>query len=372
MEKIVLQRVLRGLWVVCIASVAVFLMYKAAPLVYPFVIAWLIAYILNPFVDLLQNKLKFPRWMAVVSTLILFVGAALTVIAAAITRIIVEVLHLLQNMEGSIENWKHMIVNFIKNVEVQRFVRQIAFLYEQNPNYQATINNNLNNTAQTVANALSSLIRFLLNSFLNFLYSLPNIATIMIVILLSVFFISKDWKRLTQFILSWFPNRVRDPASLIWNDLRKALFGYMRTQCLLISMTAVIVTIGLLVLRVEYAITIGMLIGLVDLLPYLGLGAAMIPWIAYSFMNGNESLGIGLSVIYLLVLIIRQIVEPKVLAANVGLDPLAILIGMFVGLKLFGLLGMLAGPAALVVLSAVKRANVFRDIRNYIMGGDKK
>lgn len=86
-------------------------------------------------------------------------------------------------------------------------------------------------------------------------------------------------------------------------------------------------------------------------------------------MTGNLPLAIGLTVLYSVILIVRQIMEPKVLASSVGLDPLAALFGMFVGLKLFGFLGLIIGPVSLVILDAFRRANVFRDLRNYIIGG---
>ena len=86
-------------------------------------------------------------------------------------------------------------------------------------------------------------------------------------------------------------------TQLIRTDLQKALFGYMRAQLILVSLTALVVIIGLLVLRVDYAITIGLLTGLADLMPYLGTGAVMVPWILYVFFaQGDYFLGIGLSV----------------------------------------------------------------------------
>ena len=96
----------------------------------------------------------------------------------------------------------------------------------------------------------------------------------------------------------------------------------MRAQLILVSLTALVVIIGLLVLRVDYAITIGLLTGLADLMPYLGTGAVMVPWILYVFFaQGNIVLGIGLSVLYGVIVIARQIMEPKVLASSVGLRP---------------------------------------------------
>ena len=94
--------------------------------------------------------------------------------------------------------------------------------------------------------------------------------------------------------------------------------------------------------------------------PYLGVGIVLIPWSLYAFMSGDLTLGIGLTVLYSIILIVRQIMEPKVLASSVGLDPLAALLGMFVGLKLFGILGLIIGPVSLVILDAFHRAHVFR------------
>jgi predicted PurR-regulated permease PerM len=80
------------------------------------------------------------------------------------------------------------------------------------------------------------------------------------------------------------------------------------------------------------------------------------------------SLAIGLGVLYLVVLVQRQVMEPKVLSSNIGLDPLATLIALFVGFKLIGFLGLIAGPVTLVIITTLHRAHVFKDVWSYIMG----
>jgi sporulation integral membrane protein YtvI len=192
----------------------------------------------------------------------------------------------------------------------------------------------------------------------------------MIITLLATFFISKDWYKIITQYSGIFSETILKVTKLIRTDLQKALFGYFRAQLILVSLTALVVIIGLLILRVEYAITIGLLTGLADLMPYLGTGAVMVPWILYVFFaQGNIYLGIGLSILYGVILIMRQIIEPKVLASSVGLDPLATLIALFVGLKLFGLVGLIIGPVTLVILSAFYRARIFHDIAQYVHKG---
>jgi sporulation integral membrane protein YtvI len=170
-------------------------------------------------------------------------------------------------------------------------------------------------------------------------------------------------------MITWFPTKAVQVCGTIWRDLQKALFGYLRAQFILISITAAFVIVGLLILQVPYAISIGLLIGFVDLLPYLGTGAVMVPWIIIVFVQGNIPLGIGLSIVYGVILVARQILEPKVLATSVGMDPLAILIALFIGLQLFGFVGLIIGPVTLILLTAFHRANVFRDVRDYVLKG---
>nr|WP_245252357.1 sporulation integral membrane protein YtvI [Paenibacillus sediminis] len=360
---------MRGIWVILIVTVIALSVYWLMPLLYPFILAWIFAYAMNPLVRWFQIRMKMPRWLAVTLSLLLYVGMIVLIVSAAVTRLVKEVINLTQSFDSYIENFRNVFIQWTQNASIQNIINQINIFYQQNPNYQNTINNNINKTTDSVATAISNLATGFFNSILNLISSLPNVGMILIVILLAAFFLSKDWERHNHHLLRWLPNRVRKPISTIWRDLQKALFGYLRAQFIMISITTVVVIIGLIVLRVPSALAIGLMIGLVDLLPYLGVGLVMVPWIIYTFMTGNVALGIGLSILYGIILIARQIAEPKVLASSVGLDPLATLIGMFVGLKLFGALGLIIGPVSLIVLEAIRRANVFRDLRNYIIGG---
>ncbi|MCG7405857.1 sporulation integral membrane protein YtvI [Paenibacillus sp. ACRRX] len=369
MDAAVLMRIWRGGWVTFLLVSALVGSYFILPLIYPFLFAWLIALMLNPLVNGMTDKLRIPRWLSVTIALTVFITGMLTVAAAVVTRIVKEIITLSQTIQQYLDVWRSIFINLVDNEEVQSFIRTINSLYVDNPNIQDTINSNIKKTTETVTDTITYLVSSFLNGIVLFLSSLPNIATISVVVILAAFFISKDWKRWIVIAADLIPERVRKPIRTIWSDLKKALFGYLRAQFILITITAVVVITGLLIIQVEYAVTIGLLIGFVDLLPYLGVGAVMVPWIAYCFLTGSSSTGIGLSILYGIVLVARQIMEPKVLASSVGLDPLATLIAMFMGLKLFGVLGIIIGPVSLVFISAIYRANVFRDLRNYVITG---
>ncbi|GGD74083.1 sporulation integral membrane protein YtvI [Paenibacillus nasutitermitis] len=369
MDRAIWKQIGRGLLVLIGVLLLILALIYVTPLVYPFIIGWLLAYAINPVVNIMHRKMKIPRWLGVTLSLFIAVLALLTILSALVTRIVVEIIHLSKSLDSTIEWWRNEFERIVASTEIQDLIGKLNAFYQNNPNYQQTINSRISDTANLLAKTSSSIISTILNSIVNLISSLPNVATITVVVLLAAFFIGKDWYRHLGKVSGWVPAGIRKTTSVVWADLLHALLGYLRAQFIMISITAVVVTLGLLILGVDYPITIGLLIGLVDLLPYLGVGAAMVPWIAYMFIYGDISLGIGLSVLYGVILVVRSSIEPKVLASSVGLDPLPTLIAMFVGLKLFGVAGLIIGPVSLVILSTIHRANVFRDLYGFVMRG---
>lgn len=368
MERMALKRLLRGLWVVLVASVLLLSIYFLLPLLYPLLLAWLLAYIMHPLVAILKG-FKLPGWLAVSLSLLFYIGGTTLVLTAVITRLVKELIVLLQTFNLHTDQWKDLLLSWSQNASIQNIINQINQFYRDNPDYHATIDSNISRTTETVGFAVTQVVTGFFNVILKLISALPSMGTILIVVVLAAFFISTSWERHNEKLTAWLPAPFLKPISHIWNDLRKALFGYLRAQLILISITAVIVVIGLLLLGVDSAFAIGLMIGFVDLLPYLGVGIVMIPWTFYSFMTDNLTLGIGLTVLYAVILITRQVLEPKVLASSIGLDPLAMLIGMFAGLQLFGMFGLIIGPVILVICVAFNRAGVFRALHSYIVSG---
>ncbi|GGF85952.1 permease [Paenibacillus albidus] len=368
MDRLMLKRVLRGLWVVLATALLLLALYVLLPLLYPLLLAWLLAYLMHPLVLILRG-FKLPGWLAVSLALLFYIGGTALVLTALITRLVKELIILLQTFNLHTDQWRELLLRWSRNASIQNIINQINLFYQDNPNYHATIDSNISRTTETVGAAVTQLVTGFFNLILNLISVLPSLGTILIVVVLAAFFLSTGWERHNDKWASWLPAPLLRPVTDIWKDLRKALFGYLRAQLILIFITAVIVIIGLLLLGVDSAFALGLMIGFVDLLPYVGVGIVMLPWALYSYMNGNLALGIGLSVLYGVVLVTRQVLEPKVLASSIGLDPLAMLIGMFAGLQLFGLLGLILGPVLLVIVNASRRAGVFRALHSYIVSG---
>ncbi len=146
-----------------------------------------------------------------------------------------------------------------------------------------------------------------------------------------------------------FPAQNRNLFSEINKFAAGIGFKYVKAYAILMAVTFAELALGLSILRVDKAILVAALIAVIDLLPVLGTGGVMVPWIIVELIKGNIPFAIGLAVLYLIIIIVRNILEPKLIGKQIGLHPLVMLICMYVGLKLFGFIGLFALPVAVVI-----------------------
>lgn len=363
-----LHRTLRFILVISIVIVSFLALFYLSKVTYPFIIGFLIAFMMNPLVNFFNTKARMPRVLAViVSLLIIF-----ALFAGLITLLVAEIVSGADYLAQVVPTHLETLIDYIEHL----FASQIIPLYNQLSNMfdnlgtgqQNTILENIENVGRTIGTTLGDFIQNFFEKIPNIFSWFPNAATVVIFSLLATFFISKDWYRLSARVGKLIPAKAKTSGKTVFSDLKKALFGFVKAQLTLISITTIIILVGLLILRVDYAITIALVTGLVDIIPYLGTGLIFVPWIIYEALIGEIPLAIGLGVLYVIVLVQRQVMEPKVLSSNIGLDPLATLIALFVGFKLIGFLGLIVGPVTLVIITTLHRANVFRDLWGYIKG----
>ncbi|WP_044022517.1 sporulation integral membrane protein YtvI [Bacillus sp. SG-1] len=366
-----LYRCLRFLFVIAVIVLTGIAVFYISKVTYPFIIALVIALLINPIVNFLERKSKMPRGLAVALSLFLIIGVFIGLITLLITEIVSGANYLANVLPQHVTTLVEYFENFIA-AQVIPFYHQIIGLFKNlEAGQQGAIMENIQAAGEKIASSAGDFLQNFFQRLPNLVSWIPNAATVLIFSALATFFISKDWYHLSEKFSKYVPVKAATSGRRVFHDLKKALFGFIRAQFTLISITAVIVLIGLLILRVDYAITIALVTGLVDILPYLGTGAVFVPWIIYELITGNIGLGVGLGVLYLVVVVQRQIMEPKVLSSSIGLDPLATLIALFVGFKLVGFLGLILGPVTLVILSTLRNAGVFQDLWAFIIGKPK-
>ncbi|WP_226646420.1 sporulation integral membrane protein YtvI [Mesobacillus subterraneus] len=371
MNPVYLYRTLRFIFVIGLVVAGAFALFFVSKVTYPFIIGFLIAFMMNPLVNFFQERAKMPRSLAVLISLLLI----MLVFAGLITLLVVEIASGAEYLAKVVPEHLITLIDYIEHL----FAAQLIPIYNQltgmfqslESGQQDTIMDNIQNVGATIGTTTGNFIKNFFEKIPNILSWFPNAATVLIFSLLGTFFISKDWYRFSAIGTKFLPNRARTSSKTVFDDLKKALFGFVRAQATLVSITTVIILIGLLILRIDYAITIALVTGIVDIIPYLGTGAVFVPWIIYEAIAGDMSTAIGLGILYVVVLVQRQIMEPKILSSSIGLDPLATLIALFVGFKTIGFLGLIVGPVILVIFNTLQRANVFQDIWSFIKGKDE-
>ncbi|MGN1206311.1 MAG: AI-2E family transporter [Eubacterium sp.] len=149
-------------------------------------------------------------------------------------------------------------------------------------------------------------------------------------------------------------NEVHYPALMPYvKRLKIAGFAYLKAQGLLLFFIAVISTITLLLLKNSYAVLLGILIAIVDAFPILGSGTILIPWAVFSWIQKDYVVAAVLLTLYVVTLVIREVLEPRMMGKEMGLKPLYVLVSVYVGMKLFGIGGIVLGPIGLTILKTV-------------------
>lgn len=365
------SKVIRFFIVIGIVFLSVVAILFVAKYTYPFIIGLIIAYMINPIVNFLEKKGKFPRALGVLVSLI----GIFAIFAGLITWLVIEIVAGAEYLSRVVPTHLNTLIeymqNFVTMTVIPLYDKMTSLLSSLDAGQQNTIMTSIEDFGQNLGASAGSFIQAFFGKIPMLISWFPSTATLLLFSFLGTFFISKDWFKLKDIGSKLIPDRAKSSGKSVLIDLRKALFGFVKAQATLISISTVITLVGLLILKVNYAVTIALLIGILDIIPYLGTGLVFIPWIIYEALAGDTSVAIGLGITYTIVVAQRQIMEPKILSSNIGVDPLATLIALFAGFKLLGFIGLIAGPITLVLITTLHRAYVFQEIWMYIKGTEK-
>lgn len=191
--------------------------------------------------------------------------------------------------------------------------------------------------------------------------SIPGLIVQIVITVISTFFILLDYEKICQFLLKLIPAGKRELFTTSLHYTKTMLVVYIKSYSILFLLTFVELSIGFLLLGVNHAVLIAVIISIFDLMPILGTGGIVLPWALISLMVGNWGRAVGLLVLYLVITGIRQTLEPKIVGKQIGLHPLATLVSMLLGLKLFGIVGLFGVPVCVAVTTAMYRSKRKRE-----------
>lgn len=187
---------------------------------------------------------------------------------------------------------------------------------------------------------------------------IPEACMNLLIMVIATVFMELEFPEMIQFLQRQIPERWKRVLREIKTDSAGTLGRCVLSYLLILGMTFGELTIGFLLLGVEGAVVIALIIAILDILPVLGTGTVLLPWTVIAFAAGNLRMGIGVLILYLVITVVRNIVEPKLVGRQMGLSPVVMLPCMIVGLKVFGVIGLFGIPFGVAFLKKLNDRGV--------------
>ena len=313
----------------------------------PFVIGWIISCIANPVVCWLDKKLKIQKKF----------GSAIMIVAVIVA--VVGVLYLFGSMivkelGGLIANLPEIYEEI--ELQLKEIASNLAGFYEKLPE---GMQNGWSTLASDVGNAAGGWIERISNPTVSLVgdiaKSIPSIIIGTFVTVLSAYFFVADRETVVVWFKKVIPQSVYQRLTMVVTNFKFSVGGYFKAQFKIMGVVGAILLVGLSILRIKYVIVLSIIIAFLDFLPFLGTGTAFVPWCVYTFLVGDYKRLIFLVVLYATTQIVRQLIQPKLVGDEVGLNPLPTLVFIYIGYRLGGVLWMiLAVPIGMIVINMVK------------------
>ena len=214
----------------------------------------------------------------------------------------------------------------------------------------ATIQASLPNLISSLGTAVTGFSARLVSWLTSLAGRLPTILLNVLITMIATVFIAVDFDRIRLFLRQNLPERALRFSVNVKNSFLDMIWQFFKSYFFIFLITAAENTLGLVLIGVAHPLLFGLLIGLFDAFPVVGSGTILIPWAIVTLITGSTFRGIGLLVLYLVIVVVRQIIEPRIVGKQVGLRPIVTLTCMYVGTKLFGGVGLFAMPIMAAIL----------------------
>ena len=345
-----LKKIGKMLVFITCTALCIFVAFQSIFYLAPFIIAFIISSLIEPLISLLVKKAKLPRKISAALALILVFSLFGLVLTIIVSNLVVE-----------IANASHMLPKYFSDLydNVNSLMNKANELYLKLPQ-EVTIN--MEGLASNLTTSLMNILNSFLKGILNTAISIPEAIVFTLVTILSTFFFASDRDKIFKFCKAQIPSVWSNRIYSIKTDIFSAFFGYIKAQLIMMTITFTELSVGFWMIGINDSILLAFAISIIDALPILGTGGILIPWSVYELVIGNVKLGLSLLIIYGIVLIVRQMLEPKVLSQQIGIHPLVTLIAMYTGLKLLGFVGLILGPVTVLLLKNIFKAKTLKGI----------
>lgn len=321
------------------------------PIAMPFLLGGALALAAEPLVGFFNRKLRLPRGLSVgvgVTLTVCLLTLTATVLGALLLRQLQTLVSVVPDLEGtaldglsSLQKWLLGAAEKAPGPIRSLMVRSVEGFFAEGNN---------------LVDKLSGWVLGLASGVVS---KLPGSALVVGTCLISSFMISARLPLLREKLSEKLPQNWKNTIKPTLQRLKKTVFAWLTAQLKLMAITFGVLTIGLWVLRFDHTLVWAIGISILDALPVLGSGVALVPWSLVCLLRGDMVRAVGLLGIYATAAILRSILEPKLLGKQLGLDPLVTLAAIYAGYKLWGFGGMLLAP--LLAVTAMELFSATRE-----------
>ncbi len=324
---------------VAVAAVVYFVFKYILILVAPFLLGILFTMMIRRPVEFMKRKLHIPVGIGTFLSLCVITAVLTLALWYVGGKFVAE----LKNFIASYDIYYQMLID---KISVTCCTIDDAFGLRSGCTFEA-LESNIN---QTVSRTSENIIPSVMKQLLGLCSDFALCFTAAVIAVTSVFFLIRDMDEISC--------RIKCAPASKWLRIafgRLSSFGaaYIKTQLIIMSITAGVCTFALFLIGNSYPLMIGILIGILDALPILGTGTVMIPWIVILLISGKIYRALVLVAAYIICYIVRQFLEPKLMGSRMGVHPLVLLITMYAGFFVFGIFGFVLGPAAYLIVTEV-------------------
>ena len=293
-----------------------------------------------------MRKTQLKRKTSAILILVLVMSIIIGFLVWGIVSLISESSNLLQNFNIYMEKANEIIQNLLASIDLSKI------------KIPQEIMNIAQNSFQEFLGTVSTWAKELLTSVLNGITSIPTVVIYIVITLLSLYFICTDKIYMVDQLEHHFPRKWVKKLAMHIKEITKVLGGYLKAEAILVLVSFFISVVGLYLLKfagfnLPFPLLAALIIGFVDALPIFGSGTVMIPWAILCAIDGDIKLGMAILVLWIIMSIVRQFMEPRLVSKQIGIHPIFTLIAMYTGFKLIGVIGMLIGPIVLIVLKNI-------------------
>lgn len=313
------------------------------PVLFPFIIAFLLAAMMNRPVSYLQKKAHLPRVLPSIIFTFLFAGIIIGLCILCGAGIVAGIKSIAEKLPAVFE---YAVIPTLDSLFV--------WLEDAAASIDPAIGTVLGNMADTAFSALGDgVVQFcggLLKTTGGLITLFPSVLMKTVITIIATVFITLDYQTVTAFLKRLVPSKqklvLKEVGSFFGKTIPKCLISYV----LIFAITCVELCLGFWLLRVPNGAFLAILIAILDILPVLGTGTVLIPWAIITMIQGNAWLGVGLLVLYVVITMIRNALEPRLVGQQINLHPILTFASMLIGLRFLGFLGLFGAPLLMAFL----------------------